>query len=579
MTDTDFPKPHVHWTLKAALVVTFLLHLVAARNPFFMDDFAYLETAMDLGWSNIPSLFTSGNLDQSASGVWWTPGGMLPFFRPIAILSFALDWQIWGLNAFGFHATNVLLHGLCTVLVWRFVRRVSRDDAVAAVGALLFASHPVHNEAVLWMSGRFDLMVCAAGLSSILAYLRWRDGGRSGWAVVSLLLYVVALGCKENGIVVPAVWFVLALFWKDARGERSRLGEWLMGIAFAVIGIAYVGLRFALFGGLGSLPPPYGVDLSTRAGFVELFRNLTQYILDFVLMIQADAVLMSSFWTRHPWLMMASLLVAIVVFLWVARSGRSGGLVLLGVAWVAIFTAPTLPAMPGERNVYFASAGLALIFGPAIARWFRDATMRKLAVAIVTWAVVLSAGEHYLLHRTNSAAQQVYDDLKAHLPDPPENARIYVVNQNPFTSIGFSSAARIMYGRDDVHAMALTVAQDTKADTQDHAERVGPNRLQVTRTGGPFFSGFFERLLLFGNQPADLPGAAESVGLKVSFDWENYENADAMTIELPVSINDEITYLYRWDNGHVRSLYDALWRANLPRLVPLELASSPSDAD
>ncbi len=564
----------VHWSLKVALVVTFALHLWTARLPFFMDDFAYVETARHLSVSTIPDLFTTGNLDQSASGVWWTPGGMLPFFRPVAILSFAVDWQIWGLNAFGYHLTNVLLHALCTWLVYRLGRRLMNDAPTAAVAALVFAIHPVHNEAVVWMSGRFDLLVCVAGTSSILAYMRWRDRGNVRWALATVVLYVASLGCKETGIVVPAFWFLLATMWRRDDRNRSIVGEWMIGVAFGAIGMGYLALRFALFGGLGSLPPPYGVDLSSMSGFVELFRNLGQYLLDFVLMIQADAVIMTGFWTRHPLLMIGGVVVAIAIVAMAARARFSATVFRLGLGWTAIFTAPTLPAMPGERNVYLASVGVALLIGPAMVRCLSNRSMRKIAVMIVAWAVVMSVGEHHLLLRTNGSARQVYRDLTEHLPNPPENARIYVVNQNPFVAIGFSTGVRILYDRDDITAMALTVAPDAQADTQDHAIRVGPSSIRVEREGGPLFSGFFERLLLFGGQPVDLPEAAMQNGLNVSFYWDSFEEADAVTFHLPAPIDDVTIHLFRWDNTEVQSLFDALWGANFPRLVPLTFPSS-----
>lgn len=569
----------VHWSLKVAFAVTLLIHLWAATLPFFMDDFAYIETVRNLSLADVPDLFTAGNLDQSASGVWWTPGGMLPFFRPIAILSFAVDWQIWGLNALGYHLTNIILHVLCSWLAYRLALRLTKDAATAGVAALVFAIHPVHSEAVVWMSGRFDLLVCAVGTSAILAYLRWRDSRRIGWAVATVLLYVVSLGCKETGIVVPAFWFLLAVFWRGGRAERSKVGEWLIGLSFSVIGVGYIVLRFALFGGLGKLPPPYGVDLSTTEGFVSLFRNLAQYTLDFVLMVQADAVMMNDFWTRHPWWLVGGVTIAIAVVVMMVRAHRFKAALLLGLAWTAIFTAPTLPAMVGERNVYFAAVGVALVIGPAMVRWLSVDRTRKIAMAAIGWAVALSAGEHYLLWRTNTSAQQVYRDLQTHLPDPPPNTRIYVVNQNPFVAIGFSTATRILYGREDISAMALTLSREVTAGTQDHAERIGSSTIRVTREGDHFFSGFFERLMLFGNQPDILPEAAGRVDLNVSFDWNNYNNADAITFELPALIDSESIRLFHWNNSEVKTIFDALWSASWPRLEPLTFPPASSDAD
>ena len=65
-------------TLGILLVLVFALHLPSLFNPFFIDDYVYLETADQLTWSTIPDVFLSSTMDEHASSVWWTPLWLYP---------------------------------------------------------------------------------------------------------------------------------------------------------------------------------------------------------------------------------------------------------------------------------------------------------------------------------------------------------------------------------------------------------------------------------------------------------------------------------------------------------------------
>ena len=80
-------------------------------------------------------------------------------FRPLCVLSFALDWQLWRGAAVGFHATNVVLHAIAAVLVYSVARMLCPGAPRAAtVAGLLFAVHPIHTENVSNVVGRADIL-------------------------------------------------------------------------------------------------------------------------------------------------------------------------------------------------------------------------------------------------------------------------------------------------------------------------------------------------------------------------------------------------------------------------------------
>src|SRR4029079_8220980 len=100
------------------------MHVPALMHPCFIDDYVYVEKASHINGHKLLEFFRSSPLDQSASGVCGTRAGVLPCYRPIAEVTFAIDYLIWGFRPFGFHLTNLLLHLLCIVLTWKLAIRV-----------------------------------------------------------------------------------------------------------------------------------------------------------------------------------------------------------------------------------------------------------------------------------------------------------------------------------------------------------------------------------------------------------------------------------------------------------------------
>ncbi len=566
------------------LLLVGVLHLPSLFNPFIIDDYVYLDVASNMTWSGVAEVFSTATLDQTASGVWWTPPGVLPFYRPMTILTYVLDLHIWGLNPIGFHLTNLLMHLLCAFLVWRLGLKLLSSQGLAFAAATLFALHPIHSEAVLWVSGRFDLMVCAAVLGSVIAYLNWRQCTGEGhwWGVLSAIAFAVGLGSKETALILPVFVVIFELMHVGHPGGRRKTSALLVGgMAFGLISLLYLSVRFHLFGGLGSLPPPYGLDVSSPTAFGDMFRNVSQYLLDFVLFIQIDAFYLNDFWSSHARLLMViTALSLVVVFLW-WRLAADRRLFWIGTLWTGLFTAPALAAMPGERNAYLASVGIALIwatvFAGVIQRLALDPRrIRRLSRAVVAALVVITAGDQVVMWRVADASSSVYRDLMAALPNPPSNARIYVVNQCPLNVVGFTQAVRLLYGRRDLHACALTVSPQLEGFSSDTVFQTGPSSVRIVRDNGLFFKSFIERFLLFGTPPSALPESASRIDIRLLDKLDTFDDVRELDLALPHPLDDERTFLFEWDNRHVIRLTDFIWRANWPKLVPCRIVRSPN---
>ncbi len=181
-----------------------------------MDDDEYLRQAVwlkGLNWDAVRWAFTTTQ----------------PYYHPLPRLAHVLDYEMWGTNPRGHHATNVLWHGLNAALVfgflWTLLGAVSLTNgerlAMAGGIAVIFAIHPLQVESVAWISGRTQLMCAAFGIGCLWAYA----AGARRWMVWTL--FVAALLCKPMAVSLP--FAMLAMDYFPLRRQASRRWTRLLG--------------------------------------------------------------------------------------------------------------------------------------------------------------------------------------------------------------------------------------------------------------------------------------------------------------------------------------------------------------
>ncbi|XP_070709887.1 protein O-mannosyl-transferase TMTC2-like [Pempheris klunzingeri] len=203
------------------------LYLNTLDADFCYDDSRAIKTNQDLlpetAWTNI--------LYDDFWGTLLTHSGSHKSFRPLCTLSFRLNYTLHGLRPWGYHLLNVVLHGLVTAFFTAFSRSLLGGGLWSLLAGLLFASHPVHTEAVAGVVGRADVGAALFFLLSLLCYMKHcglrRDprgtfqsrqcGGSSvtwcwGWMLGSLWCAAASMLWKEQGVTVLAVSAVYDLF-------------------------------------------------------------------------------------------------------------------------------------------------------------------------------------------------------------------------------------------------------------------------------------------------------------------------------------------------------------------------------
>jgi hypothetical protein len=97
------------------------------------------------------------------------------FWHPLTWLSFMLDYQIYGLNAGGFHVTNVILHILSTLLLFWLFNHMTGEIWKSAFVAAFFALHPLRVESVAWVAERKDVLSVFFWLLTLSLYVYYTE--------------------------------------------------------------------------------------------------------------------------------------------------------------------------------------------------------------------------------------------------------------------------------------------------------------------------------------------------------------------------------------------------------------------
>lgn len=380
--------------------------------------------------------------------IWLTPywpgyGTQLGLYRPLTIFSFALEWAVGGGAPWVFHGVNVLLHALVSVLLFALLARLAPRGAALA-GALLFAVHPLHTEAVANIVGQAELLAAAAVVGACALHARRPPEvvavGRMRAAAI-VVLYTLGMLAKEGAIVLPGL--LVALDAAQGRLGRSRTAVTryvraaapLIGLLLIVV-VAYLGLRVHVVGSIG------GVDAAPNLPFLRQEHRLAsalrawpEYIR--LLFFPID---LSSDYSPGVILPVAGLspMALLGAFILLATAGLAlmtpvRTALGLPAAWFLIAVFPVsnllLPigVLVAERILYLPSVAPSLVLAYA---WCHASVHlppagRRTGLAAVAAALLLCAGRSALRNPDWEDTPAVWDAL---VRDHPESYRAQWIN-------------------------------------------------------------------------------------------------------------------------------------------------------
>jgi len=201
-----------NYTLIFVIVIS-LLGAIAYANSiagkFLWDDHDLIVNNLSIQhWSMAAHLFT----ESIGSGA----GKTYAAYRPFQLLTYMIDHALWGSNSFGYHLTNVILHISAGLCIFWLITLMYKDGILAFITSALFVTHPVHTEAVSYISGRADPLALTLVLLAMIFYIRSIDARGAYNFFAMIICYAFSLLSRESSIMVP----VAILFYHYAFNKR-----------------------------------------------------------------------------------------------------------------------------------------------------------------------------------------------------------------------------------------------------------------------------------------------------------------------------------------------------------------------
>ena len=364
-------------------------------------------------WQYLPQIFTSHLWSQVA-------GNQAFFYRPLFSLWMLVIYTLGGLEPWFWHLSSMLLHAGCTCLVYFVGKRLMGSEVGAAVAAALFAVHPIHVDAVSWVSASNEVLFSGLILGTVLVlavpnFGRWdaswvearlaaSETGRTpslpkigrSQVLLSASLYFAALFAKETGITLSLLLIPLA--WSRLQDEVKKPRERIVraGAPYFAATVLYLLVRWSVLHGSGIEQGEHSWrEVAYSSPSILLF-----YLGKLVFPVGLSGGNVNAIYSTPTltfWLALAAILagIALIALLALRKNqvfGIAAGLILL----------PLLPAlaamrvypqgdMTHDRYLYLSSAGFCLLIGLLVQGLIQSSRARMATTGVVALVLVAFA--------------------------------------------------------------------------------------------------------------------------------------------------------------------------------------------
>jgi len=305
------------------IIAGLLVFYPALSGDWLWDDGLYI--------TGNPLLHEPGRLWKA----WFVPGSFLEYY-PIEQTAQWIEWKLWGGETFGYHLTNVILHLISALLVWRLLDKFGLRWAW--LGGLLFVVHPMNVESVAYISEFKNALCLPPFLLALCAYIDFEENKRPRDYLLALALFLVAMLCKITMMTFPFV-ILLYAWWK-----RKRIGWADLCHAAPFLLISLVLGATTLWAGrhFEQLYPSHPAALPTGDFFSRLALSaqvISYYFGNCLWPVQP--LPMYPRWSAEPLSLLSFLpwfiWIGVAVALWRARAnGSRAALLGLGFFWITL---------------------------------------------------------------------------------------------------------------------------------------------------------------------------------------------------------------------------------------------------
>ena len=392
----------LRWVLPLAVcTLAFAVYSRSLLCGFVRDDSAQIiHNPQIQSWEYLPQLLGSHRWSQ------WGPDRNLHFYRPLFSVWMLLVQTVGGLSPWFWHLSSILLHVAATYLVLWLCQRLTASEAGAAAAATVFAVHPIHVDAVTWLSASNELLFTLFALGSILMLLESNKTGDPPRLWTSAALYCAGVFCKETGMGILPILVVIAWVRLKSRVEGGQVRRlWVAGSPYVGATAIYLLARWSVMHQVGVGEGEHSWAEVIYSSPSTIFFYLKKLIVPLGLSgCYVNTITASP--TAGFWLGLAAIMVAVAFVAWLALRYSP----VLGLA-AALTVVPILPSlavlriypqgdMTHDRYLYFSSVGLSLLVGMLVNRvWLMQKEARMALVAVICAVAVAFSAVTFIQQR------------------------------------------------------------------------------------------------------------------------------------------------------------------------------------
>lgn len=288
------------------------------------------------------------------------------YYRPIQIVSYALDYRLWGISPAGFHFSNIFLHFLNGLLVFLLAWKLTREKTAGLLAGVFFVISPALSGAVSYISGRTDLLFFFFGLLYMLFHVLYFEKKKISFLWTGIFFLLFSLLSKEAAVIFP---FLLLLMYLILYRKSSRSKAVSLIPGFILVGL-YALLHKILLGGKYA-------ELFTSKDVTTFFSSYAGIVKEsFSVILFPVGLHLRRVAVSHTGLAIAALAVLAIFILAILYLKKDRSVLFFGLGFFLVGLIPfafisSKFGVVGEHWVYLASAGIFLFLGIAITELYR----------------------------------------------------------------------------------------------------------------------------------------------------------------------------------------------------------------
>jgi len=401
------------------VIAVMLSYANSVNNEFVWDDSWLVKNNPHIkSFSNVSKIFKD-HLGAASSSE------QNNFYRPLQEFSYMIDYFLWGLDPIGYHISSIFFHILLACAVYFLGIKLLNNKIASFIGAIFYAAHPVHTEAVTYIAGRADILGALFFCLSFIFFIKYREKHHNRDNILSIVFFLLSVLSKEASFVFPLVISIYILM--DIKKQNKFEVKDIIApiLPYLIISAVYIFARTTVLDFSAGLP----VTEIQRSPFImRCITSMKVFAMYFwVLFLPFNLHMERSVDIPKQFVpfdfIIAVIVIAVFVFLF-RLSYKKRHISFFLLAWFFIGLIPVSNIYPinatmAEHWLYLPAITLFLLFGLFVSRVYDkkyNIVIRIIASGVLFAALVFYSTQTVARNRDWKNEKTIYENTLSYSP-------------------------------------------------------------------------------------------------------------------------------------------------------------------